>query len=235
MTMPDATKPIIISIGGSLIVPNGGPNVDFLQKLNAFIREEVALGKKFFLVAGGGKLTRHYQDAVQDVIHNISDEDLDWLGVHSTHLNGHLLRTIFVDIANPRMIQNYEKKLTEWNEPVVVAAGWKPGWSTDYDAVLLARDYGAGLMINLSNIDWVYDKDPKKFPDAKPLKEIKWQDMEQFVGNRWSPGLNAPFDPIASQLAEELGLTVIVANGNNFENVKNIIEGREFTGTKISP
>lgn len=226
--------PIVISVGGSLIVPNGGIDTSFLIKLNALIREEVSKGKRFLLVAGGGKIARQYRDAGRTVIGNVKDEDLDWLAIHTTRLNAHLLRTIFQDIANPRIIENYDHKLEDWNESVVIGAGWKPGWSTDYDAVILARDYGAKIIINMSNIDWVYDRDPAKFNDAKPLKKISWSDMERLVGDKWSPGFNAPFDPIATKLAKQLDLTVIIANGNNLENIKKIINGDSFNGTVIS-
>lgn len=227
--------PVVISVGGSLIVPNGGINTDFLKKLNKFVRHYVKLGKRFFLIAGGGTLCRHYQEAGKEVAGNLDSEDLDWLGIHVTHLNGHLLRTIFQDIANPRVIQHYDRRLKNWKEPVVVGAGWMPGWSTDYDAVKLAQDYGAKLIINMSNVDWVYDKDPNKFKDAKPIKKITWEEMEKLVGNKWTPGYNAPFDPIATKLAKKLGLTVIIANGRDFGNLEKVMEGDEFKGTVITP
>lgn len=226
--------PIIISIGGALISPPTGIDVEFLQNLNEFIRTHVAKGRRFFLTAGGGRIARHYRDAGKAVIGSLSDGDLDWLGIHATRLNAHLLRTIFQDIAHPRIIENYDKKLNRWHEPVVIGAGWKPGWSTDYDAVILARDYNANLIINMSNIDWVYDKDPKKYPDAKPIKKMTWEDMADLVGTEWSPGINAPFDPVAAQLAKKLELTVIVTNGN-FKNIDNVIENEPFKGTVIMP
>lgn len=227
--------PIIISIGGSLIVPNENIDHDFLKQLNSFIRAYVKKGRRFFLVAGGGKTARHYRDAGKAVIGNVTDEDLDWLGIHATHLNGHLLRTIFKDIAHPRIIQNYDKRLYGWSEPVVIGAGWKPGWSTDYDAVMLAKDYDANLIINLSNIDWVYDKDPGKHKDAKAIKKMTWDDMQSLIGTEWSPGINAPFDPIAAKLAKKMDLTVIVANGKSFKNLENILDGNAFKGTVIMP
>jgi len=228
-------KPIIISVGGSLIVPDVNIDIDFLRKLNEFIRYYVAKKKRFFLVTGGGTIMRRYRDAAISVIKGVTNDDLDWLSIHCTHLNGHLLRTIFQDIAHPRVIQHYDRKLHNWKEPVVVGAGWKPGWTTDYDAVLLARDYGANLIINLSNIDWVYDKDPSKFKDAKPIKKITWEEMGKIVGSKHSPGINAPFDPIATQLAKDLNLTVIVVNGKNFDNLHKIIDGDDFKGTVITP
>ncbi|NTU46208.1 UMP kinase [Candidatus Roizmanbacteria bacterium] len=227
--------PIILSVGGSLISPSGGIDTVFLKRLNTFIRGQVKKGKRFFLVSGGGRTARQYRDAGKSVIGSLSNEDLDWLGIHATHLNGHLLRTIFQDIAHPRIIENYDKKLHKWKEPVVIGAGWKPGWSTDYDAVILARDYGANVIVNMSNIDWVYDSDPSQNPNAKPIKRMTWNEMESLVGVTWSPGINTPFDPVAAQLAKKLGLTVIVTNGTDFKNLTKIVEGDSFKGTIIMP
>lgn len=228
-------KPIILSIGGSLIVPNGGINTKFLSNLNTFIRKQISRGKRFFLIAGGGSTARQYIEAGKEILGNMTNEDLDWLGVHATHLNAHLLRTIFKDIAHPRIIENYEKKLENWIEPVTIGAGWKPGWSTDYDAVILARDYNADLIINMSNIDWVYDKDPQTHSDAKPIEKISWTEMQKLVGSEWTPGKNVPFDPIATSLAKNLNLSVIIVNGEDFENIQKIIDGTDFKGTSITP
>jgi uridylate kinase len=142
------------------------------------------------------------------------------------------VRTIFRDIAHPYIIKHYEiiRKVTE---PVVVAAGWKPGWSTDFDSVLLCEDYNVHEVINLSNIDKVFNKDPKKFKDAKPIDKINWKSFRKIVGDKWIPGINAPFDPVASQKAEELGVKVVVLNGNNFENIENYINKKKFVGTVI--
>lgn len=227
-------SPIVISVGGSLIVPNGGINIDFLIKFNKLIREEIIKGKRFLLIAGGGKLARQYQEAGAAVIGKLTKEDLDWLGIHATHLNGHLLRTIFQDISNPRVIQHYDRKLENWTEPIAIGAGWMPGCSTDYDAIILAKDHGAKLIINMSNIDYVFDKDPAKFSDAKPLKKITWDAMKQLVGDKWTPGHNSPFDPIATKLASKLNLTVVITNGKDMENIRKIINNESFKGTVIS-
>jgi hypothetical protein len=104
-------------------------------------------------------------------------------------------------------------------------------------------------MINLSNIDKVYTKDPKKFEDAMPIDNISWSDFRKIVGDKWDPGMNAPFDPIAAQKAEELGIKVAILNGlqlraitsseldfgyytfNSIENEGRFSNWREVTGT----
>ena len=226
---------IVMSIGGSLIIPGGEIDTDFLINLNKFIRDQLAKNKnrQFFLVIGGGQIARQYRDAGEKVIkHSLTRDDLDWLGVHATRLNAQLLRTIFRDIAHPYLIKHYEiiRKVTE---PVVVAAGWKPGWSTDFDAVLLCEDYHVNEVINLSNIKKVYDKDPKKYKSAKPIDEISWKDFRGLIGDKWIPGMHAPFDPVAAQKAENLGVKVVVLSGHDFKNLENYFKGKKFEGTVI--
>lgn len=226
---------IVMSIGGSLIVPNGGIDTKFLSELNKFIREQLAKNpnRQFFLVVGGGRIARKYRDAGQEVIkHDITRDDLDWLGIHATRLNSHLVRTIFRDIAHPYIIKHYEI-IRKVEESVVVAAGWKPGWSTDFDAVMLCEDYDVREIINLSNVTQVYNKDPNKFKDAKPLSKVSWDNFRKLVGDIWIPGMNAPFDPVAAQKAEELGVKVAVMSGHDFDNIRKYFNREKFLGTVI--
>jgi len=225
-------KPIVISVGGSLIVPAAGVDHIFLKEFRELLLQFTKQGFTFFIIAGGGKTCRDYQKAAKQVV-PLDQEDLDWLGIHTTHLNGHLLRTIFHDIAYPKVLTHHSEK-EEISEPVVIAAGWKPGHSTDYDAVAFAKVYDCDSVINLSDINYVYDKDPDKFADAKPLKKISWEDFRKIVGDTWRPGLNAPFDPVASKLAQEAGIKVVVMSGRDLKNFENYLEGKEFEGTIIS-
>lgn len=224
----------VLSLGGSLVVPNGGVDIAFLTQFNTFIRNQVSEKKRrFFIVVGGGAITRNYQQAAKVVrAEELTDTDADWLGVHATRLNAQLVRTIFKDIADPRVIKHYEIIL-KITAPIAIAAGWKPGWSTDYDAVTLCQDYGIHQVINLTNVDQVYDKDPKIFPDAKPLVDITWASYRKMVGSVWKPGMNAPFDPIASKLAQEHQVMVKILNGKNLENLACALDSEKFIGTTI--
>lgn len=227
---------IVISLGGSLIVPK---RIDwqFLKKFRELIICEIKKGKRFAIITGGGYAAREYAQAASKVT-KLTKDDQDWLGIHTTRLNAHLIKTIFRQYANQRINKNPRTKedLTSHfanGEGIMVAAGWKPGWSTDYVATIIAERLGAKKLINLSNIKYACDKDPKKYPDAKIIKEINWKNFRKIVGNRWDPGLNMPFDPVASKLAQENNLEVIIAEGKNLKNLKNILEEKEFQGTVI--
>ena len=222
---------IVVSVGGSCIVPDG-IDTDFLTRFKALILEKVEQGFSFAIITGGGKTCRRYQDAANTVT-PLSQADLDWIGIHATRLNAQLLRNIFVGYAHPEVIHNPTIDI-DADEPVIIAAGWQPGCSTDYDAVLMAKNLGARRLVNLSNIDYVYDSDPKKNPKAKKIENISWAEFRKIIPDHWDPGLSSPFDPIAAKEAEALGLEVAIINGAHLKEFSHYLDGASFIGTVIS-
>jgi uridylate kinase len=184
------------------------------------------------LIVGGGRTARIYQDAAQAVT-NVTNEDKDWLGIHATRINAHLLRTIFVTQAHPEIVTDPDH-VPFYVEPLLIAAGWRPGRSTDYMAVKLAQKLGSTQVINLSNIDQVYTADPKKDPAAKPIEHITWSDYISIIPAEWTPGLSSPFDPVASREAKEHDITVSIINGAHLERLEQCLDGQSFTGSTIS-
>ncbi len=233
----DYQETIILSLGGSLIVPSSGIDMGFLTGFSKFIRKQIAEhNRRFFIICGGGSTAREYIDAGSTIFgKSITNDDKDWLGIHSTRLNAHLIRTLFSDIAYPRIFKHYDRPYDIKDEPVIVCSGWKPGWSTDYCAVLVAEKHAAKTMVNMSNIDMVYDKDPRQFKDARPIQKTTWEYFETLVGKKWVPGLSAPFDPIATQKAKNMDLSVIILNGKNLKNLESALDGKKFVGTVIAP
>jgi uridylate kinase len=209
--------------------------VEFLQRLRELILKAITGGRKIVIVTGGGKTARHYIDAAS-AVQSVSDEDLDWLGIHATRLNGHLVRTVLRDVAHPIVYKNplAVPPVAEWKGSVLVGAGWRPGWSTDFVACRIAQVLDAKSVINLSNIDFVYSDDPRTNPEATALEDLRWRDYRKMVGDDWSPGLSAPFDPVAAKFCHKYGMSVAVVNGKNFAQVEQAIAGEDFVGTILS-
>lgn len=222
---------VVVSVGGSLIVPDP-IDINFLNQFKKIVLEKVQHGFTFSIIAGGGKTARRYQEAANAVT-PLSPQDTDWIGIHATRLNAQLLRNIFVGYAHAHVIKNPTSDV-EADEPVIIAAGWKPGSSTDYDAVLMAKNLGATRLVNLSNIDYVYTADPKKNPDAKKIEKISWAEFRNIIPDHWDPGLSSPFDPVAAKEAEALGLEVAIINGTKLQEFSNYLDGKPFVGTVIS-
>lgn len=232
MASGEKLETVIISLGGSVLAPSQ-IDVEFLKRFRRMILKFVHDGSRFVIICGGGKTAREYQNAARHVVNAVA-EDLDWLGIHATRLNGHLIRTIFREMAHAKLIKNPSEKIRlKGSERVVVAAGWKPGRSTDYIAVLLAKNLGARTVINITNTDYVYDKDPTKFPDARPLHSVSWKEFRMLIGiSKWSPGLNTPFDPVAAKVAERMKMRVAVM-GKDLGNIENFLTQKPFKGTVI--
>jgi uridylate kinase len=195
----------------------------------------------FYTVNGNWRITRRlsfnaniwqdYQNAAREAA-EIPKEDLDWIGIRATRLNAELVRSIFGDEAHKKVIHDPDEEI-DGSKRVVIGAGFEPGSSTDLRAVQLARRFGAVRVINMSNIDYVYSADPKKEPNAERLERISWSAFRKLVGDEWDPGLNMPFDPIASREAEKLGLEVVII-GNDVVNLEKLLRGEAFKGTTIS-
>lgn len=227
------TETIVMSVGGSLIVPDQ-IDTTFLKTLKDLVTHEATQsGRRFIIIAGGGKTARRYQDAAGEVT-DLTRDDLDWLGIHSTHLNGHLLRTIFRDIAYHIMIKNPDEVLDVPEQyRVIIAAGYRPGCSTDLRAVQIAEKIGAKTVINLSNTDYVYTDNPHTNPDAKKIEDITWADFRKLIPEDWAPGLSAPFDPVAAKVAERDNIEVAQLNGLKLSCLEDYLAGRPFIGTRI--
>lgn len=217
---------VVISLGGSVIAPDR-LDTGFLKRLKALIGK-YSKENRFVIICGGGKLARNLQKRAKR-FKKVSDRDLDWLGIYATRINALSIKNVFN--VNEKVITNPNEKVS-FKENVLVAAGWKPGRSTDYDAVLLAKNVNADMVINMTNVDYVYDINPR-LKGARPIKKITWKELRKIVGNKWRPGLNMPFDPIAAKEAERLKMKAVVI-GKDLGNLKNVLDGKEFKGTIIT-
>lgn len=223
---------VVVSVGGSLIVPDE-IDAGFLKSFRELILRKVDEGLSFFIITGGGRTARHYQQAAEAVRGGLSREDVDWLGIHSTRLNAHLMRALFLEHAQARIVKNPTRGVRP-SKPIIIGAGWKPGWSTDYCAVKAAAELGAHKMANLSNIDYVYAADPRTNPDAERIERISWPEFRELIPAEWDPGLSSPFDPVAAREAEALGLEVAIINGKKLEEFEKYLDGKPFAGTVIA-
>jgi len=222
---------IVISVGGSLIVPKE-INVDFIKNFKKIIVKQVNKGKRFMLITGGGNTCRKYNKAGRLFINE--EEYIDWIGIRATQINAQLMIAVFKEFySGKEFLLDYNKKIKS-NDKVLIGCGWKPGCTSDYDAVKWAENINAEVLINLSDVDYVYDKDPRKYKDARPIKEISWKDFIKTIGDKFVSGMNVPFDPVASKEAEKIGLKVVIMNGNDLDNFEDFLGGKGFKGSIIS-
>lgn len=242
---------IVISLGGSIICPDG-INVSFIKKFRIFIKRRAKTGLRFVIVLGGGRLSRVYQEAAGKIVH-VTDEDKDWIGIHATRLNAHLIRTIFKKEADPVIIDCCDK-IKKLRYPITIASGWRPGWSTDYIAIALAKQFGAKEAIIAGKPSHVFPirsraraarpvralgratsngTGDSQFDTEHPFLEMSWKKYRGLIPAKWKPGLHSPVDPVGAKLAQKENIAAIVVDGKNLKNFAALLNGKEFQGTII--
>lgn len=224
----------VLSLGGSIVAPQG-PDAAYVRDFCALAKGWLAAGadRRLIVVVGGGGPAREWQKAYRDACGPNAEADAqDWIGIMATRLNAQLVKACFDGLC-PQEVVTDPSAVSVFSGRVLVAGGWKPGFSTDYDAVVLAERFGAKVIVNLSNIAKVYTADPKLDPSATPIDSIGWDKFRAIVGDEWVPGKNAPFDPVASKRAQELQLRVICAAGKDLANLAAILDDGAFVGSTI--
>lgn len=224
------STPVVVALGGSIMYPDQ-INWAYLRRFKKFIGDFVKHGQVFVIVGGGGRLARMYQGAAAKVV-KLTDEDKDWLGIHATRSNAHLLRTIFREIADPVVIDE-RFKLKRITYPITIASGWRPGWSTDFIAVRLAADLNAKEVVIAGTPSHVFDKDFTKYKDAVPFTDLSWAKYRRLIPAKWKPGFHSPVDPVAARLAEQERISAAVLDGRDLKNFGRFLRGESFIGTTI--
>lgn len=224
-------KQFVLALGGS-VISQEEINTEYLKRFYFFIKKQIKKGGKFVIIPGGGRIARSYQRAASEIV-KVSDEDKDWLGIHATRLNAHLLRTIFRKEAHP-VVFDQRFKLEKFGKcPIIIGSGWSPGWSTDYVAIQTAVDLGIREVIILGKPDYVYTSDIEINNDAKPITRISWKDYLKLIPHKWTPGMHAPVDPVAARLAKKEKIKVVVASAKDLHNLEKILDEKEFKGTAL--
>src|SRR6266481_1015743 len=112
-------KTIVIALGGSIMYHDSIDH-EFLKAWKGFVTYFVKREYQLVIVTGGGRSSRLYQEAASKIT-KVSDEDKDWIGIHATRTNAHLLRTVLSEYADPVVIDE-RKKLKKLKYPVTIAS-----------------------------------------------------------------------------------------------------------------
>ena len=221
---------VVISLGGSMVNGTGNPDLIFLKKFKALLSGKEKIG----IVVGGGKIARDYVKAAFSFSKNPFWGDT--LAVQATRLNAGLITRLFSEEACPVVFQDFESAAIASKEyRIVVMGGTIPGITTDTDAVLLAEAMNAKRVINISNVDGVYDSNPTKNKNAKMFKKMTFKQIQDIAdkSDTRKPGTNFVFDVIACKLAARTALEVHFVGGKNIADLSKAFKGTSHRGTVV--
>lgn len=220
-------KTIIVSLGGSVYYPQRFRKI-YIQKFAKILKKFSATYNYFIVCGGGASARRNIQKISAD------DEEKDLAGIRAINENAEKVLAILKEelsffkqvIKDPSEIKNKHANF--------VFGASIPGHSTDWVAVKIAEKLQIKEVVNISNIDKIYDRDPA-LKQAQPFDEITWNSFFRIIGTDFKPGGHYPFDPIASKIAHKNNIVVYNINGNKLSKFEAFLD-KGFSislGTKI--
>ncbi|EDY34817.1 uridylate kinase, putative [Aciduliprofundum boonei T469] len=217
----------VISLGGSIVC---GDNIDFnyIFSFRKFL-EEQSKNDKIFLVVGGGKIARDYISMASKL--GMNEFLQDRIGIMASRINASLF---LGNYSYPKVADSVEEAvIASGSYPVVLMGGTEPGHTTDAVSLLIAERIGERRVINMTSVGGVYDKDPRKYKDAKIIRRMSYREaQEMFLSRDMDAGLNLPFDLVSIKIAERSKIEICIM-GKSIEDLKKAMLNGECKGTII--
>jgi uridylate kinase len=224
-------KKIVISLGGSVLVPSLESNriKDYRDALSG-------LSEKYqvFIVIGGGGEARRYIDVARSL--GIDEAASDELGIMITRINASLLLWALGEFAYPAVARDYTDALKyAESKKIVVMGGVTPGQTTDAVSAVLAERVKADLLINATSIDGIYSEDPKKNSSAEKFETMTPEDLISIVSEgKMGAGSNNVIDLVAAKIIQRSMIPLIVLDGTDTKNLTEALVKGKFCGSVVS-
>jgi uridylate kinase len=224
-------KIIVLSLGGSLIVPDK-IDYEFLENFKSTIKSNYK-NYKFVVVCGGGSIARKYIEALRK--EKKDEKTLSLAGIRATRMNALFLMQLFGKEANDNLpldmieVKNYLKK----NKIVFCGAlRYASDETSDGTAAKLANFLGTDF-VNLTNINGLYTDNPLTNKNAKFVPKITWKDFEKMALKiPFKAGQHFVLDQQAAVIIRKHKIKTYIL-GKNMKNFNNLLKNKKFIGTTI--
>ncbi len=233
--MPDvpAKKAIVLSIGGS-VFRTGEDDVAYLEHLADLVRR-VGKRQPLAVTVGGGRTAREYIGIGREL--GLTEIELDEIGIDVTRLHARILAARVGPPTPSHPPTTLAEAVLELRHgSPVVLGGTEPGHTTDGVAALLAVRLRAARLVNATNVDALYDHDPKLDPKALPIRRISWPQFRELVHAQsdGQPGQQFLFDRLGADQLARVRIPTAIVFGRDLPNLEKALLGRSFLGTEIS-
>jgi len=219
---------VVVSVGGSVVLSDDA-SVDFLKKL-ASVLKKVGKQYRLFVIIGGGTIARRYIQLGREL--GFDEDTLDLIGIDITRVNARII-TNLLGVSNKEIPHTTDEAIG-LDFPIVVMGGTDPKHSTDTVGAEVAEKTHAIRFVNATNVDGIYDKDPKKYSDAKKLAEVTIDQLIAQYGTTWgAAGKNIFMDEPALAIIKRAKIPTFVVNGKRLDQLEKAMTGKPFDGTTI--
>ena len=230
---------IVLKIGGSVIYDNSlNVNQSLLDKLKDWYFRKKGDYQNIVIVVGGGSLSRDLQEKISR--HIGGEEYLHSIGMSVTNTNANLLRAYIGDpeIVVPQRLGEAYELLVDSAKGIIVCGGLRVGWSTDMDAAVFADILSESRITKISDIDYIYDKDPGEAEDVRAIKDMTWDEYFKLFGiqedSTHAPNKNIPIDVECARFCMKKEISFWISGGNRITKA-NVFEDIITEGTLVHP
>ncbi|MFC3868105.1 UMP kinase [Helicobacter equorum] len=223
-------KRVLIKFSGEALsgASGFGIDIDILEYIAKEIKTLKNAGFEIGLVIGGGNIIRGVSAAQGGIIRRTSG---DYMGMLATVINAvavqEALESLGVEVRVQSAIEIQEvcesyihrraiRHLQKGRVVIFAAGTGNPFFTTDSAATLRAIEIEANVIIKATKVDGVYDKDPKKYPDAKMLESVSYEEaLREHI---------KVMDDTAIALARENKLPILICNMFKSGNLLEILQ-----------
>ena len=224
-------KVIVLSLGGSLIIPDK-INIRFLKEFKKIIKIN-SQKYKFIIVCGGGSIARTYISGLKTLEATYRLQNLS--GIGATRMNARFMNYLFGNEQKegiPHKMKEVKKSIKKKDILFCGALEYRTKQTTDATAAEIAK-YFKTIFINLTDVAGLYNKNPKKFKNAKFIPKISWEKFHKMANkNKYSPGQHFVLDQTASKIILKNKITTYIM-GKNLKQLDNFLHNKKFKATII--
>ncbi|MBI2670527.1 UMP kinase [Candidatus Woesearchaeota archaeon] len=221
---------IVFSLGGSVIIPDK-VDLDYLEKFKKLILK-LKKKHKIIIVTGGGKTARNYISALEQ--EGLDKKTLAYIGIFTTRLNARLVAALFKLRTVPSTEKQFYNMAKKERLIVTGALGFHPKMTSDGTAAEIASKIRADLFINVTNVNGLYNKDPKIFKNTSLIRNISFKDFYKKAKKiKFRAGQHFVLDEIAAKIIYAKKIKTAIANRST-KNIERIVEEKKFLGTLIA-
>jgi len=233
------TKNIVIKYGGSLLFSEGGTiNYEKITEFCDLIKNDKNYDS-IIIVCGGGTIARQYIKAIREFTEN--EILCDLIEIDISRINSRLIVANMKEIAYPQVPESFKELSTAIiTSKIVVMGGLQPGQSTTSVAIQVAEFLKTARLVILTDVDGIYDKDPKVFDDAKLLRELNYDSLQKIIlemsgDKQAAAGEYRIFDAVSLQILKRSNVVVSVISGSNLDQFKKLWNNEKANvGTTIT-
>jgi len=224
-------KVIVLSLGGSLIIPND-VNLKYLKRFRKVLIKNKEK-YKFIVICGGGSIARKYISALRSA--GMSEKLQSFAGISATRMNARFVSYFFEQNQErgiPHKIREIRKYIRKYDIVFCGGLEYHSKQTSDSSAASIAKKFRCDF-VNLTNVEGLYNKNPKKFRNAKFIPEISWEDFDKMANEMtFKPGQHFVLDQTASKMIKENKIKTYIV-GEDMDQLDNLLCGKKFKGTLI--